>query len=413
MITSVKTLSVSCNRLNRSIDDLAKIGKLDNGGVCRLAFSDEDVRARQQVQAWMQEAGMSVRIDAAGNIIGRYAGQDNTLPALATGSHIDTVPVGGRFDGCLGVLAGIEVVRTLHENSIQLNHPVEVIVFPDEERSVIGSKAMAGEVVEDPAYYGRLDGTPIQPCLEKIGGDWSRISTAKCDRSQIAAFIELHVEQGGILEHAQLPIGAITGIVGQYRFAVTIIGRPNHAGTTPMNMRKDALVAASHIVLAVNKIAIETPGDQVATVGYLTVSPNATNTVPGQVDLRIDLRDLSEEHLENLKAKIESEIAAIATATETEISMQQTLHIRPTIAAPEIITAIEEVSQDLGLKSMQLPSRAGHDAQEIGRFTDMGMIFVPSRAGISHSEEEYTSPEECAQGANVLLQTFLRLDRLF
>lgn len=412
MLNPVLTLSINSDRLSRSLDDLAQIGKLENGGVCRLAFSDEDVLARQQIQTWMQEAGMTVRIDAAGNIIGRYAGQYEGLPAFATGSHIDTVPVAGRFDGCLGVLAGIEVVRTLNENSIRLNHSLEVIVFTDEERSVLGCKGMAGEVVEDPAYYVRLDGTPIQPCLEKIGGDWSKISTAKRDRSEIAAFVELHVEQGGVLEHEQCPIGAVTGIVGQYRFAVAIIGRPNHAGTTPMNMRKDALVAASQIVLAINKIAVETPGDQVATVGYLTVSPNATNTVPGQVDLRIDLRDLDEDHLEQLKAKIEQEIAAIAASTGTEITLRQTLHIRPTIAAPQIITAIEEVAQELGLRSMRLPSRAGHDAQEIGRFTDMGMIFVPSRAGISHSEEEYTSPEECAQGANVLLQTFLRLDRL-
>mgnify|MGYP002780860434 FL=1 len=413
MTPSTLTLSINQSRLIRSVYDLAQIGKLDNGGVCRLAFSDEDIEARQQIQAWMKEAGMTVRIDAAGNIIGRYAGKNDELPAFATGSHIDTVPVGGRYDGCLGVLAGLEVVRTLHEHQMRLNHAIEVIVFTDEERSVIGSKGMAGEVVENPNYYVRLDGTPIQPCLEKVGGDWSEISSAKRDRSELAAFVELHVEQGGVLEHAQLPIGAVTGIVGQYRFAVTIIGRPNHAGTTPMNMRKDALVAGAQIVLAVNRIAVETPGDQVATVGYLTVSPNATNTVPGQVDLRIDLRDLSEDHLEMLKSKIEFEIAAIAAATETEITMKQTLHIRPTLSAPHIIQVIEEISHELGLKSMRLPSRAGHDAQEVGRIADMGMIFVPSRAGISHSEEEFTSDEECAQGTNVLLQTFLRLDRMY
>lgn len=406
------TLTVNRDRLSRSIEQLAEIGRLPNGGVCRVAFTDADLQARQQIQIWMQEAGMSVRIDAAGNIIGRYAGNAE-LPALATGSHIDTVPVAGWYDGCLGVLAGIEIVRSLNERSIRLDHPIEVIVFTDEERSVLGSKAIAGQVVEDPSYYVRLDGTPIQPCLEKIGGDWSKLHTAKRNDREIAAFVELHVEQGGVLEHFEKSIGVVTGVVGQFRFEVTILGSPNHAGTTPMNMRKDALVAASQVVLAVNRIALESPGDQVATVGYLTVSPNATNTIPGMVNLRIDLRDLYEENLDNLSAQIKAEITNIATSTGTEITIRETLHIRPTIAAPEIMDTIETVSKTLGLSCMHLPSRAGHDAQEMGRITAMGMIFVPSLAGISHSEKEYTSPDECAQGANVLLQTFLKLDEVY
>ncbi|MER3433476.1 MAG: Zn-dependent hydrolase [Leptolyngbya sp. ERB_1_1] len=412
-VTSLSTVRLSINgdRLNRSIADLASIGKLANGGVCRIAFTDADLQARQQIQAWMQEAGMTTRIDAAGNVIGHYAGRYENAPALATGSHIDTVPVAGAFDGCLGVLAGIEVVRTLREKDIRLDHPIEVIVFSDEERSVIGSKAIAGEVHEDPGYYVRLDGTSIQTCLTKVGGDWSKIATAK--RNDIAAFVELHVEQGGVLEDARIPIGVVSGVVGQYRFAVKIKGRPNHAGTTPMYLRKDALVAGAQIVLAVNRIALETPGDQVATVGYLTVSPNATNTVPGEVDLRIDLRDLSQSHLEKLVEQLKVEISTIADSTGTEIEIRQTLHILPTLAAPGIMNAIEQVCQNLNLPNMQLPSRAGHDAQEIGRITDMGMIFIPSKAGISHSEEEYSSPEECTQGTNVLLQTFLRLDQMY
>jgi beta-ureidopropionase / N-carbamoyl-L-amino-acid hydrolase len=413
MNVAVKPLVVNGDRLNQSVYELAEVGQLPNGGVCRIAFSAEDGLARQRIQNWMEAAGMTVRIDAAGNIIGRYAGKREGAAALATGSHIDTVPVGGRYDGCLGVLAGLEVVRVLHENNLRLNHPIEVIVFTDEERSVIGSKAMAGEIKEGPDYYCRLDGRPIQPCLEQIGGNWSQIHTAKRDRSEIAAFVELHVEQGGILEHLKLPIGVVTGVVGQYRFAVDIIGRPNHAGTTPMDMRKDALVAASHVVLAVNKIAVETPGNQVATVGYLNVSPNATNTVPGRVDLRIDLRDLSQSHLEYLVGRIQEELTAIAAFTDTEISMRQTLHILPTPSASHIMGTIEQVCEEMKLEYVQIPSRAGHDAQEIGRITDMGMIFVPSKGGFSHSELEYTSPEECAQGANVLLNTFLKLDEIY
>ena len=406
-------LSINGHRLNRSLAQLAEIGKLPNGGVSRVAFTTEDLLARQLVQSWMIEAGMTVRTDAGGNIIGKYAGRHEGAAALATGSHIDTVPVAGRYDGCLGVLAGIEVVRVLHENHLQLDHPIEVIVFTDEEYTVLGCKAMAGEVVNDPEYYRRNDGTLIQTCLEKIGGDWSKIATAKRDRSEIAAFVELHVEQGGILESTDAQIGVVKGIVGQYRFALTVKGRPNHAGTTPMNMRKDALVAASQVVLAVNKLGVETLGEQVATVGYFNVSPNAVNIVPGKVDLKIDLRDLSQEHLENLIRQMEQEFKAIATATQTEIVMHPVLHVLPTLSAPKIIDTIVQVCEELGLSYCHLPSRAGHDAQEIGRFTDMGMIFVPSRAGISHAEDEYTSPEQCTQGANMLLQTFLKLDRLY
>jgi beta-ureidopropionase / N-carbamoyl-L-amino-acid hydrolase len=409
-MTVISGLSINCDRLNRSLFQLAEIGKLPNGGVCRLAFSIEDMLARQLVQSWMVEAGMTVRTDAAGNIIGHYGGRLEKAAALATGSHIDTVPVGGRYDGCLGVLAGIEMVRVLNENNVQLQHPIEVIVFTDEERSVIGAKAMAGEIKEGPDYYARLDGTSIQACLEKIGGDWSNIAAAKRDRTQVAAFVELHVEQGGVLEHQATSIGVVDGIVGQYRFAVTVAGRMNHAGTTPMNMRKDALVAAAQVVLAVNNIAVETLGDQVATVGCLNVSPNATNTVPGKVDLRIDLRDLSQEHLEYLVTLMEREFEAIAAATDTQITMRETLHILPTLAAPPIKDTIQQVCESARLSYLHLPSRAGHDAQEMGRFTDMGMIFVPSRDGLSHSQDEYTSPKDCAQGANILLKTFLALD---
>lgn len=411
-MTVTLKLSVNGSRLNSSIAQLAEIGKLPGGGVSRVAFTKEDLLARQLVESWMVEAGMTVRIDAAGNIIGRYAG-NRDIGALATGSHIDTVPAAGRYDGVLGVLAGIEVVRVLHENGVRLEHSIETIVFTDEENTVIGCKAMAGNTVSDPECYRRSDGTSIETCLAKIGGDWSKIAEAKRDAKEIAAFVELHVEQGGVLESTGDEIGVVQGIVGQYRLGVTVTGRPNHAGSTPMNARKDALVAASQMVLAVNKLGVETPGEQVATVGYLTVSPNATNIVPGRVDFKIDLRDLSQTHLEELLAKMKQEFGSIALATKTEFEMTQILHVLPTLAAPKIQNAIVEVCQELGLTYTHLVSRAGHDAQEIGRFTDMGMIFVASRGGISHAKDEYTSPEQCTQGANALLQTFLKLDRLY
>jgi len=413
MMLTLPKLKVNRDRLDLSITELAEIGKLANGGVCRLAFSDADIKARELVKIWMKEAGMTVRTDAVGNIIGTYAGKEERIAALATGSHIDTVPIGGRYDGCLGVLAGIEVARVLQESQTRLRHPFEVIVFSDEENSVIGCKAIAGNAPKDPERYRRKDSTDIQTCLQRVGGDWDKLDTAQRDRSEIAAFVELHVEQGGVLEAKNKQIGIVTGIVGQYRYMVQIVGRPNHAGTTPMNVRKDALVAASQLVLVINRLGVETIGDQVATVGHLTVSPNGTNVVPALVNLSIDLRDLSEENLQYLITEIEKEAMAIAENTGTEITFDQKLHVLPTLAKPELMATIADVCKKLDLSYDYLPSRAGHDAQEVGRFTDMAMIFVPSRDGISHSEEEYTSSEQCAQGAEVLLQTILAMDKSY
>jgi len=410
-MTVATLLQVNGDRLVNSLDQLGEIGKLANSGIRRISYSPEDIQARNLVRHWMVEAGMSVRIDAAGNMIGTYPGKYPGA-SLATGSHIDTVPSGGRYDGCLGVLAGIEVVHTLHENGIVLNHPLEVIVFTDEEGSMIGSKAMAGSASPDPDHFRRDDGATIQECLERVGGNWSQLVTARRTRADIAAFVELHVEQGGILDAMQKQIGVVEGIVSMNRAAITVIGRPNHAGTTPMHLRRDALVAAAQIVLAVESLASNTPGHQVATVGVLNVYPNAANIVPGRVEMSLDIRDLSQTHVDNLMQHLQQTMAAIAAQTQTEITMRPGLRSESILSAPYIQEAIAQVSDQLGLSYCHLPSRAGHDAQEIGGFTDTGMIFVPSIGGVSHAETEYTSPDQCTQGANVLLNTFLRLDGL-
>ncbi len=412
-MTVITAPFINQDRLSRTIAELATIGKLPNGGVCRIAYSPEVISARQLVQRWMQEAGMTMRIDAAGNIIGTYAGQKTDAPALMTGSHIDTVPTGGRYDGALGVLAGIEVVRVLREHSIRLDHPVEVVVFTDEEGGMIGAKAISGTVFKEPEYYRRDDGTSIETCLQRVGGDWSKLATAKRNAADIAAFVELHVEQGGVLEHHGKQIGVVEGIVGQHRYIVTVIGRSNHAGTTPMNMRQDALVTASQIVLAVNNLAKSSSGSPVATVGALNVFPNAANIVPGQVELTIDMRDVDQEHLILLSEQLQQQLQAIAKSNQTEITITPILQTEAVLATPRIQTAIEQTCKEMGFSYCHLPSRASHDAQEMGLITDMGMIFVPSQAGISHAEDEYTSPEECAQGVNMLLQTLIRLDRLY
>ncbi|PSF37412.1 Zn-dependent hydrolase [Aphanothece hegewaldii CCALA 016] len=411
MVSSiVKPIVINSDRLLKSIEDLAKIGHLSDGGVCRIAFTPEDLAARNLIQSWMIETGMSVRIDTAGNMIGTYQGKYPQASTLSTGSHIDTVPNGGRYDGAYGVLAGIEVVRVLHEADIRLNHSIEVIVFADEESTMIGSKAMVGKIVNDPNYYTHVDGRDIQTCLEYIGGNWHKIDQARRTNQEMAAFVELHVEQGPVLESMDKKIGVVQGIVGQRRYVITVTGHSSHAGSTPMNMRSDALVAASLIILAVNRIG-NTPGQQVATVGKMQVSPNAPNVIPGIVEMSLDIRDLSNEHLDHLMAELIQEIEAIATRTQTQIKLEPCLRNEPAPAASNIQQTIAKICEDFGFSYTYLPSRASHDAQEMANLTDMGMIFVPSIAGISHAQTEYTSPEQCVEGANVLLHTFLRLDQ--
>ena len=403
-------LLVNGDRLNRSIASLAQIGKLDNGGVKRIAYSKEDIEARNLVQQWMREIQMQVIVDAAGNIIGRYRGKYPDAPALVTGSHIDTVPCGGHYDGAYGVLAGLEVVRVLHENQIKLDRSIEVIVFTDEEGSMIGSKAISGSVIDDTNYYRRPDGTDIQTCLARVGGDWDKITQARRSASEIAAFVELHVEQGPVLESVHKQIGVVEGIVGQRRFNISVKGIANHAGTTPMQMRCDALVAAARVVLAVNQIG-NTPGHQVATVGKMQVQPNAANVVPGWVEMSLDLRDLSNLHIDNLLEQLRAHLEEIAVTTNTQIRLNPSLHNEPALAETYIQKAIAKSCENLNLTYTHLPSRASHDAQEIAKITDMGMIFVPSEMGVSHDASEYTSPEQCIQGANVLLHTLIQLGK--
>ena len=409
--TITADLLINGDRLNQSIASLASIGQLPNGGVKRIAYSIEDLEARNLVRQWMQELEMEITTDAAGNIIGKYPGKNPHQSAIATGSHIDTVPCGGHYDGAYGVLAGLEVVRVLKENKIRLERSLEVIVFTDEEGSMIGSKAVSGRVVADPEYYRRPDGTDIQTCLARVGGNWENITQARLNSQDISAFVELHVEQGPVLETMGKQIGVVEGIVGQRRFNITVKGKANHAGTTPMSMRCDALVAASQVVLAVNQIGL-TPGQQVATVGKMEVKPNAANVVPGWVEMSLDIRDLSSLHIDSLLSQLRTHLEEIAVATKTQIRLDPCLHNEPALAEDYIQKAIAQACEGFNLSYTYLPSRASHDAQEMAEIADMGMIFVPSEMGVSHDANEYTSAEQCTQGANILLQTLIRLGQI-
>ena len=390
---------------------MATIGTNSDGSVCRRGFSQKDVEARILLSGWMTEAGLSVRIDSAGNLIGRLEGAAQGLPALVTGSHIDTVPTGGRYDGVLGVLAGLEVARTLQSSGHALQHPLEVIAFADEESTMVGCKGMSGTASNDPSSFVTSNGKPIEDNLLAIGGDWSALASARRPDDAIAAFVELHVEQGGVLETRGDVIGMVDGVVGQKRFTVVIEGQANHAGTTPMNQRQDALTAAARVVLAVEQMASEHPGDPVATVGRLQVWPNAANVVPGSVQLTVDLRDLDPAVLDQLTDALMNALERIGESSGCAIQLDPQFEVAPTPADRTVKQAIAASAQSHGFKASSLPSRASHDAQEIGRRWPMGMIFVPSRGGFSHSAAEFTEPSHCLAGTQVLLDTLRRLDR--
>jgi N-carbamoyl-L-amino-acid hydrolase len=320
------------------------------------------------------------------------------------------VPTGGRYDGTLGVIAALEVVRCLQDQDVRLRHPLEVVVFADEESTMVGCKGMAGNASDNPADYTTSNGAPIERNLARIGGDWSRLAEACRDDDAVAAFLELHVEQGGVLEQRGDSIGVVEGVVGQRRFTVTIEGQANHAGTTPMEGRRDALVAAAAVVLAVHGLAVAHPGDPVATVGRLEVWPNAANVVPGQVQLSVDLRDLRATVLDQLCQQMEQALAEISTQHGCPIQLEPQFTVEPTPADPQLMHTIQSSAEALGLPCSRLPSRASHDAQEVGRRWPMGMIFVPSHRGLSHSAAEFTSLDQCLAGTAVLLQSLLDLD---
>ena len=402
-------LRVNGARLNGRLEALAAFGRNELGGVTRVAYGDADRAARAYVLDLMRGAALETSIDAAGNLLGRRAGGE-ALPALGTGSHIDSVPEGGKYDGPVGSMAAIEVAATLAEQGIRLRHPLEVLIFQNEENGKVGSRALRGE---DPARYLDLvthSGKTIRDGIRFIGGDPDRLREVVRRPGEMAAFVELHIEQGAALESAGADIGIVEGIVGIKRWNATVEGFANHAGTTPMDRRQDALLAAARLVDAVNAVVRETPGRHVGTVGVLRAEPGAPNVIAGRATLTVELRDLDMRRIDALFAGIEGRAAAIGQQTGTRIGFDEIYRTEPARCDDGIRSIIDARAARLGLRTMSLPSGAGHDAQELARFTRMGMIFVPSAGGISHSAREYSAPAAIAAGADVLLHTLLELD---
>jgi N-carbamoyl-L-amino-acid hydrolase len=409
-----QSLRVNPKRLEHRIEKLAEYGKTPEGGVNRVAFSEKDIQSRDYVISLMKEAGLKIRIDEAGNIIGRIEGKDSSLPAIAFGSHTDTVPHGGKFDGAAGVLTAIECAQVLSENSVKTRHPLEVIVFTDEEGGLIGSKAIIGTLTPEALDVKSHSGKTVRQGIKDLGGNPEALERAVRKKGDFKAFIEIHIEQGSTLATKGIDIGVVEGIVGINWWNVTIEGFANHAGTTPMDKRQDALLAAAHMIIAVNKVATGVPGRQVGTVGRIKAEPGAPNVIPGKVIMSLEIRDLDAEKIESLYKNIRKEAEIIAQQTGTEISfspIEATAIPSPT--DPSIRKMIAEAADELGLSYLMMPSGAGHDAQSMARITPTGMIFVPSIGGVSHSPKEFTPLKDIANGANVLLQAILKIDQNF
>ena len=414
MTGAAAPVRVNGDRLRVTLEGLSAFGRPAGGGfqdgVSRTAYSDADVAGRAYVMEQMRAAGLAPRIDTAGNIIGQRAGTVAGLKPIIIGSHIDSVRAGGNFDGDVGSMGALEVLRTLDDNGIKTRHPIEMAIWSNEEGGTVGSTAFAGMLAPDAleeVYYG----LSLRDGLRKIGGDPERLGEAARKAGSIHAYLELHIEQGGVLDKAGIPIGVVDGIVCIDRYNVVVEGFANHAGTTPMPGRRNALIAAARLVEAVNDVVTSETGRQVGTVGQLAVFPNAPNVIPGRVEMTVELRDLSEAKVAALGEAVQARGREIADATDTKITFRRAEHILPALADAAIQAHIESAARSLGLAFMHLPSGAGHDAQLLAKLGPMGMIFVPSIAGISHSPKELSTWGDCANGANVLLATILAIDR--
>ena len=407
-----QSLQVNSERLSQCPSTLATYGKNEKGGSDRVAYSVHDLAARPFVKELLAAAGLEVSVDFAGNIIGRKAGKNPSLKPISLGSHIDEVPNGGDYDGPVGVMGAIEVVRTLKEAGIQTEHPLEVIIFTNEEGGVIGSRALVGGLSAQALQGQSNAGITHADGIRLLGGNPIRIASLARPKGAIAAFLELHIEQGGNLDTEKLDIGVVEGIVAIEWWEFSFKGKANHAGTTPMHARKDPMLPAARFTLAVNEVITRDEGRQVGTVGKIQAFPGAGNVIPGEVKLNLEIRDLSSEKIWKLYAELETIAKQLAQESRTTLEIK---HIevasKPALADSMIREVIDKQAKKLGYSTKSLPSGAGHDAQEMARIAPMGMIFIPSKAGISHAPEEYSSPEAIAKGANVLLHTLLELDK--
>ncbi|WP_068830854.1 Zn-dependent hydrolase [Pseudomonas sp. BMS12] len=397
-------------RLWQSLMDLAQLGATAKGGVCRLALTDLDSQARDLFVRWCEAAGCTVSVDAIGNIFARRAGRNPALAPVMTGSHIDTQPTGGKFDGCFGVMAGLEVLRTLNDLDVQTEAPLEVVVWTNEEGSrfapcMMGSGVFAEKFsLAETLAIRDADGTTVGEALQAIGYAGSREPSGHA----VGAYYEAHIEQGPILEDQAKTIGVVLGALGQKWFDLHLCGVEAHAGPTPMHLRKDALVGAAEIVSALNRIAHSHQPHACGTVGCLNLRPGSRNVIPGEVWMTLDMRHLDPAQLDDMVGEIRQVIEASCARHGLSYELTPTADFPPLYFNGECVEAVRQSAAEVGLSHMDIVSGAGHDAIFLAELAPAGMIFVPCEGGISHNEIENADPEHLGAGCEVLLRAMLR-----
>ena len=407
---------IDSNRLKDRLTEISAFGKNPERGISRLGFSEADANARAWVLAKMRDAGLEVWVDAAANIHGRRPGKEPDLPVILFGSHIDSVPEGGIFDGTLGSLGALEVLTTLRAENRETRHPLEMVIWADEEGVHFGQGLFGSRAATAGPKRGELDligddGLSLSEWLERYGQRPRDIEQAVIDPRDVAAYFELHIEQGPYLHRAEVPIGIVEGIVGIYRFEATIDGFANHAGTTPMRERRDAMISAAKLTQAVREEVMAKPGSQVGNVGLLRAFPGAPNVVPGKVKLPIELRDVNALVVTDVLERIRDRANAIGKTDRTRITIEPFASEGPAPTDTGLQDHIDRVARELGLDTLRLPSGAGHDAQNVAHHgIPTAMIFVRSKDGVSHNPHEWTDWDDCARGVEVLYRAIVELD---
>ena len=407
----MRNIKVNGGRLWKSLMEMARIGATGKGGVCRLALTDVDKAARDLFVRWCEEAGCTVHIDRMGNIFARRPGRDESLPPVMTGSHIDSQPTGGKFDGIYGVLAGLEVIRTLNDLDYETNAPIEVSAWTNEEGSRFAPAMIASGVFG--GAFTLEEGLACKDADDKtIGEELARIGYAgemACGEREVGAFFEAHIEQGPILEADGKTIGVVQGVQGIRWFDVTVTGMESHAGTTPMERRRDALVGAARLISEIDRIAMDNMPDARATIGMMEVGPNSRNVIPGSVFFSLDLRHPDPALLAAMTDEARELVGAIATDGRLEIAVEEIWHSPPVKFADICVEAVQRAADSLGYASRPITSGAGHDAVYVSRVAPAGMIFIPCEDGISHNEIEAATPADVAAGCDVLLNAMIEV----
>jgi len=407
---------INKDRLWNHLMTLGKIGASEDSkeGITRLAYTKEDVEAKVLVKKYMEEAGLNVHEDGVGNLIGKREGQNPELPGIMIGSHIDTVFQGGKFDGALGVLAGVEVAHALKEEGYSLKRKLEVVAFADEEGArfstgMLGSQAMAGKVKEEMLDKKDKDGISLGEALKEKGFDPNKIQEVKREKGSIAAYLELHIEQAVQLERKEKSVGIVTGIAGPRWFKITVKGESGHAGSTPMSMRRDPMSASVRLIQSIEEI-VSAKENTVGTVGKIEVKPGGINIIPSEVTFTLDLRDSRESERQTAEEEIRKTAKDLEVKQGVTIVFEQLHNLDPILCDEKIVTIAEESAKETGVEYLKMISGAAHDTINIAEFAPVGMLFIPSFNGLSHRPDEWSEKKDCGNGAKVLYQTVKILD---